>query len=195
MDTYSKQEIDLSCEVSCPQYFKSSFARSMAVDCMNQSKSLDNAFLDRSPVCEKGASHHTETATVWTSSSKDSKRNFKTIGGIATLCKGNAVLQNECDLPYITAIRKNNRPRSQTIDAAKLWKTKQVLIKWFFKHEIHNIRDHFHQSVISFYSLAYIPVVLIKLRWFLLGLITLNKRLELNDLLGRFDSYNSLCLA
>jgi hypothetical protein len=69
---------------------------------------------------------------MWTSSPKDSKRNFKTIGGIATLCKANAVLQNECDLPYITAIRKNSRTRSQTIDATKLWKTKQVLIKWDF---------------------------------------------------------------
>ena len=35
------------------------------------------------------------------------------------------MLQNECDLPYITAIRKNNRAGSQTTDAAKLWKTKQ----------------------------------------------------------------------
>ena len=86
MGTCSKQEIDLSCGVSCPQYFKSSFARSMAVDCMNQSKSLDNAFLDRPPVCDKGASHHTETATVWTSSPKVSKSNFKTIGGIAKKC-------------------------------------------------------------------------------------------------------------
>lgn len=132
MGTRAKQEFDLSCEVSCPQYFKSSFARSMAVDCMNQSKSLDNAFLDRPPVCGKGASRHIENATVWTSSHRDSKRNFKTVGGIATLCKGNAVLQNECDLPYITALRKNNRARIQTIDTAKLWKTKQVLIKWFF---------------------------------------------------------------
>jgi len=127
MGTFAKQEIDLSCGVSCPQYFKSSFARSMAVDCMNQRKSLDNAFLDRPPVCEKGASHHTETATVRTSFRKVSKSNFKTIGGIATLCNGNAVLQNECDMPYITAIR-NNRARSQTIDAAELWKTKQVFI-------------------------------------------------------------------
>ena len=131
MGTCAKQEIDLSCGVSCPQYFKSSFARSMAVDCMNQSKSFDNAFLDRPPACEKGASYHTEIAAVRTSSSKVSKSNFKTIRGIATLCKGNAVLQNECDLPYITAIR-NNRARSQIIDAAELWKTKQVLIKWFY---------------------------------------------------------------
>jgi hypothetical protein len=35
------------------------------------------------------------------------------------------VLQNEHDLPYIAAIRKNNRAGSQTTDAAKLWKTKQ----------------------------------------------------------------------
>jgi len=131
MGACAKQEIDLSCGVSCPQYLESSFARCMAVDCLNQSNSLDNAFLDRPLVCVKGASHHTKTATVWTSSPKDSKRDFKTIGGI-TLCKGNAVLQNECDLPYITAIWKNNSARSQTIDAAKLWKTKQVLIKWVF---------------------------------------------------------------
>ena len=155
MGTSAKQEIDLSCGVPCPKYFKSSFARSMAVDCMNQCTSLDNALMDRPPVCEKGASHHTETATVWSSYPKDNKRNFKTIGGIATLCKGNAVLQNESDLRYITTFRKNNRARSQTSDVAKLWKTKQVLIKWFFKHEIHNVRDHFHQSVISFYSLVY----------------------------------------
>lgn len=132
MGTCAKQEIDLSCEVSCPQHFKSSFARSMAVDCMNQSKSLDNALLDRPSVCERGASYHTETAAMWTLSPKDSKRNFKTIGEIATLYKANSVLQSECDLPYITAIRKNNRARSQTIDATKLWKTKQVLMKWGF---------------------------------------------------------------
>jgi hypothetical protein len=132
MGTFAKQEIDLSCEVSSPQYFKSSFARSMAVDRMNQSKSLDDAILDRPPVCEKGASHQTETASVWTSSPKDSNRNCKPIGGIATLCKGNRLLQNEYDLPYTTPIRKNNRARNQIIDAAKLWKTKQVLIKWVF---------------------------------------------------------------
>jgi hypothetical protein len=137
MGTFAKQGIDLSCEVSSLQYFKSSFARSMAVDCMNQSKSLDNAFLDRPPVCEKSSSYQTEYHTddigsVWTSSPKDNKRNCKTVGGIATLCKGNKLLQNECDLPYMTPIRKNNRPRSQSTDAAKLWKTKQVQIKWFF---------------------------------------------------------------
>jgi hypothetical protein len=42
---------------------------------------------------------------------------------------------------------------------------------------------------------VYIPVVLLKSQWFLLGLITVNKDLELIDLLGRFDRYNSLCLA
>jgi hypothetical protein len=69
---------------------------------------------------------------VWTSSPRDSKRNFKTIGGIATLCKGNALLQSECDLPYMRAIRKSNRAKIHTTDTAELWKTKQVLIKWVF---------------------------------------------------------------
>jgi hypothetical protein len=137
MGTCAKQELDLSCEVSSPQYFKSSFARSMAVDCMNQSKSLDNAFLDRPSACEKGANHQTETATVWTSSPKDSNRSCKTIAGIATLGKGNKLLRNECDLPYITLVRKNNRAQSQSIDAAKHWKTKQVLKKCLFKPTKH----------------------------------------------------------
>jgi hypothetical protein len=40
-----------------------------------------------------------------------------------------------------------------------------------------NVRDHFYQSVIFFYSVVYIPVALIKLQWFVLGLITVNKGL------------------
>jgi len=59
---------------------------------------------------------------------KEKKKQWETI----STEEWNTVLQNECDLPYITAIWKNNSARSQTIDAAKLWKTKQVLIKWVF---------------------------------------------------------------
>lgn len=124
MDKCEKQEIDLSCEVSSLQYFKSSFARSMAVDCMDQSKSLDNAFLDRPFVSGKGAHHQTESETLWTSSSKNSSRNCK----VTTLCERNKLLQNGCDLSYVTPLRKNNRTRSQSIDAEKLWKAKQVTV-------------------------------------------------------------------
>ena len=54
---------------------------------MNQSKSLDKAFLDRPPVCEKGASHHTETAAVRTSSPKDVSSDVKSNGHRQIPCK------------------------------------------------------------------------------------------------------------
>jgi hypothetical protein len=125
MDKCEKQEICLSYEVSSPQYFKSSFARSMAVDCMDQSKSLDNALLDPPFVSGKGAHHQTESETLWTPSSMNTNRNSK---AITTLCKGNELLQSGCDLPYVTPLRKNSRTRSQSIDTEKLWKVKQVRI-------------------------------------------------------------------
>jgi hypothetical protein len=132
MDKCTKKEIDLSCEVSSPQYFKSSFARSMAVDCMNRSTSLDSAYLDRETVSEKRAHHQTESETVGTSSSVSSNRNCKAVTGVAALCKGNKLLQTVCDLPCVTPLRKNDRVRSQSTDAAKFWKMEQVtvLIKW-----------------------------------------------------------------
>jgi hypothetical protein len=130
MDKCEKQETDLSCEVSSPQCFKSSFARSMAVDCMDQRKSLDNVFLDRPFVSGKGALHQTESETLWTPSSMKNNRNCKPI---TTVCKGNKLLQNGFDLPYFTPLRKNNKTRNQSIDAEKLWKAKQVTvpIKYF----------------------------------------------------------------
>jgi hypothetical protein len=128
MDICVKQEIDLSCEVSSPQYFKSSFARSMAVDCMGQSKSLDNAYLDQPTVSEKRVHHQTVSEIVCTPSSVNCNRNCKPMTGLATLCKGNKLLQNWCDLPYVTPQRKNKKTRSQSIDAAKLWKTEQVTV-------------------------------------------------------------------
>jgi hypothetical protein len=82
---------------------------------MDQSKSIDNAYLDRPFVSGKGAHHQTET--LWTPSSVNSNRN----------CKAKPV-QNGCDLPYVTPLRKNNRTRSQSIDAEKLWKAKQVTV-------------------------------------------------------------------
>jgi hypothetical protein len=128
MDIRLKQENDLSCEVSSPQYFKSSFARSMAVDCMDQSKSLDNAYLDQPTVSEKRVHRQSGSETVWSQSSLSCSKNYKTVAGLAALCKENKLLHNWCDLPYVTPQRKNNKARSQSIDAAKLWKTEQVTI-------------------------------------------------------------------
>jgi hypothetical protein len=102
----------------------------MAVDCMDQRKSLDNAFLGRPFVSVKGAHHQTESETLWTPSSMNNNRNCKPI---TPVCKGNKLFQNGFDLPYFTPLRKNNKTRSQSIDAEKLWKAKQVtaLIKYF----------------------------------------------------------------
>jgi hypothetical protein len=48
---------------------------------------------------------------------------------VTTVCKGNKLLQNGCDLPYVTPLRKSNRTRSQSIDAEKLWRAKQVTVQ------------------------------------------------------------------
>jgi hypothetical protein len=138
MDICAKQEIDLSCEVSSLQYFKSSFARSMAVDCMDQSKSLDNAYLAQPTVGEKRVHHQTESETAWTPSVVSCNRNCKPVAGLATLCKENKLLQNWCDLPYVTPQRKSNKTRSQNIDAAKPWKTQQVTVLISSSHSLHN---------------------------------------------------------
>lgn len=124
----NKQEIDLSCEISSLQYFKSSFARSMAVDCMNQTKSLDNAFLDRPTVSEKRVLHNnkSEKHAVWNPSSVNVNGNCKSTTATSSLCNGNTVLQNGYDLSRVITLRKNARSRSQSLDAVKLWKVKQV---------------------------------------------------------------------
>jgi hypothetical protein len=108
----------------------------MAVDCMDQSKSLDNAFLDRSFVSGKGAHHQTESEILWTPSFRNLNRSCKPI---TTLCKGNKMLQNSLEVPNITPLRKNSKSRSQSIDVEKLWKAKQVITN---KRVIHYYRIH-----------------------------------------------------
>ncbi|PSN46270.1 hypothetical protein C0J52_16641 [Blattella germanica] len=124
MDKCAKPVFDLSCEISSPQYFKSSFARSMAVDCMNQSKSLDSAFLNLSVTSENYINRSTKSDSVWTKPVKSNK-NCKGMTEISDVCSGSKIIQKESDYARVVPLRKTNRDRSHSIDAANLWKTKQ----------------------------------------------------------------------
>ena len=129
MDKCAKIDFDLSCQISSPHYFKSSFARSMAVDCMNQSKSLDNAFLERPVTSEISINRSSNRESVWNQSSMNNRK-CNGMTEMTSVCNGNKLLQKDFDCARVISLKKSNRQRSQSIDAARLWKTKQVSIKY-----------------------------------------------------------------
>ena len=125
MDKSAKIDFDLSCQISSPHYFKSYFARSMAVDCMNQSKSLDNAFLEHPVTSEISINRSSNRESVWNQLSVNNSK-YNGVADMTGVCSGSKILQKDCDYARVVSLKKNSRQRSHSIDAARLWKSKQV---------------------------------------------------------------------
>ncbi|KAJ9574866.1 hypothetical protein L9F63_007961 [Diploptera punctata] len=145
MEKCAKVDFDLSCQISSPHYFKSSFARSMAVDCMNQSKSLDNAFLERPVTSETSTNRSSNRESVWNQSSVKGRK-CDGVTEMTSVCNGNNFLKKDSDYARVVSLKKSNRQRSQSIDPARLWKTRQEAAKCSAEQNIKKTGDEQQSS-------------------------------------------------
>ncbi|XP_075229624.1 uncharacterized protein LOC142329158 isoform X2 [Lycorma delicatula] len=116
----SVSNFDFNCEVT-NNYFKSSFARSMAFSNTNQSKSLDYVYFDRGTIneeCETDQKVVTDDSAVGVTGNKGyspfSRRSF------------GATVNNQF---YNSDFGKINKGLNKTNDALKLWNMKKESLK------------------------------------------------------------------
>lgn len=113
----SVSNFDLNCEVT-NNYFKSSFARSMAFSNSNQSKSLDYVYFDRGTINEES---ETDQKVVIDDSAVGVAGNNK---GYSPLHRRSFGTPN--NQFYNSDFSKFNKGLNKTNDALKLWNLKKV---------------------------------------------------------------------